>query len=342
MRTRAVFYIIASLTALPDPYSRTASSTNTITQLARSSVTPQPPSVSAAPSPRSPPRPVHEPAFRRARPAERPASPAPSSPKASPSPPASSDEDDGPLQQSRAFARRPKFSAAKGKGKAKAKGRGLDAVADAEEDESSEDSGFLPFSTAPAAAGVRPQPRGAHAGHDGQVEDRAPHSQRVTDEPPRLVGKANTGQQPPPRTANPASSHSSGSPAQSQSQSQSDTLSLPPSQSPSESPSSTSNPPRTNTASQGPAESRSPLAALSPRHRRLAFARDGSDTGSPSMGSSFSDLDDASVSNSALEEALATDLRAGRPAGPGSGAASIGGLGQRVGGLWRTGMGGGR
>lgn len=54
--------------------------------------------------------------------------------------------------------------------------------------------------------------------------------------------------------------------------------------------------------------SRVPLSSLSPRQRRLA--REGSD-GAPSMGSSFSDLDDASVTQSALEEALANEMRHG-------------------------------
>ena len=38
--------------------------------------------------------------------------------------------------------------------------------------------------------------------------------------------------------------------------------------------------------------------------------REGSE-GSPSMGSSFSDLEDASVTQSALEEALASNMQAG-------------------------------
>lgn len=48
---------------------------------------------------------------------------------------------------------------------------------------------------------------------------------------------------------------------------------------------------------------RAQLASLSPRRQR-----DGSD-GTPSMGSSFSDLDDASVTQSALEEALLSNVR---------------------------------
>lgn len=50
------------------------------------------------------------------------------------------------------------------------------------------------------------------------------------------------------------------------------------------------------------------LATLSPRQRRIA--KEGSD-GTPSMGSSFSDLDDASVTQSALEEALANEMTQG-------------------------------
>lgn len=50
-------------------------------------------------------------------------------------------------------------------------------------------------------------------------------------------------------------------------------------------------------------------STLSPKHRRL-LKEAGSD-GSPSMGSSFSDLDDASVTRSALEEAMAAEVQAG-------------------------------
>ena len=51
-----------------------------------------------------------------------------------------------------------------------------------------------------------------------------------------------------------------------------------------------------------------PLSSLSPRQRLLA--KEGSE-GTPSMGSSFSDLDDASVTQSALEEALANEMARG-------------------------------
>ncbi|KAL8809415.1 MAG: hypothetical protein Q9223_007930, partial [Gallowayella weberi] len=54
--------------------------------------------------------------------------------------------------------------------------------------------------------------------------------------------------------------------------------------------------------------SNDPASALSPRQRRVV--KDGSE-GTPSMGSSFSDLDDASVTQSALEEALAHEMNQG-------------------------------
>ena len=52
----------------------------------------------------------------------------------------------------------------------------------------------------------------------------------------------------------------------------------------------------------------SPLSTLSPKQRRAA--KEASD-GTPSMGSSFSDLDDASITQSALEEALANEMTHG-------------------------------
>ncbi|TAQ89501.1 hypothetical protein B7494_g2166 [Chlorociboria aeruginascens] len=52
------------------------------------------------------------------------------------------------------------------------------------------------------------------------------------------------------------------------------------------------------------------LAGRSPGFKGKGVAREGSD-GTPSMGSSFSDLEDASVTQSALEEALASNMQAG-------------------------------
>ncbi|KAL8854793.1 MAG: hypothetical protein Q9221_000299 [Calogaya cf. arnoldii] len=69
-----------------------------------------------------------------------------------------------------------------------------------------------------------------------------------------------------------------------------------------------SRPPFQNTTSPPHTYSNEPVSALSPRQRRVV--RDGSD-GTPSMGSSFSDLDDASVTQSALEEALAHEMNQG-------------------------------
>ncbi|KAL5113833.1 hypothetical protein ACEQ8H_008295 [Pleosporales sp. CAS-2024a] len=49
----------------------------------------------------------------------------------------------------------------------------------------------------------------------------------------------------------------------------------------------------------------------SPRQRRLRRGKEGSE-GTPSMGSSFSDIDDAGISQSALEEALLSNMQHGR------------------------------
>ena len=57
-----------------------------------------------------------------------------------------------------------------------------------------------------------------------------------------------------------------------------------------------------------PNQAQTPLSTLSPRQRRIT--KEGSE-GTPSMGSSFSDLDDASITQSALEEALANEMTHG-------------------------------
>lgn len=74
--------------------------------------------------------------------------------------------------------------------------------------------------------------------------------------------------------------------------------------------SSASDAPRPSTAGPGPISPRhrSELARLSPRGKGR---KDGSD-GTPSMGSSFSDIDDAGISNSLLEEALLSNIQHGR------------------------------
>ncbi|KAL1859749.1 hypothetical protein Daus18300_009471 [Diaporthe australafricana] len=67
-----------------------------------------------------------------------------------------------------------------------------------------------------------------------------------------------------------------------------------------------------------PGSRRQPSGPLSPRRtaelKRKGYSREGSD-GTPSMGSSFSDLDDASVTQSALEEALASKMQGGNTIG---------------------------
>lgn len=75
-------------------------------------------------------------------------------------------------------------------------------------------------------------------------------------------------------------------------------------------------------------------AGLSPRLRRQAASGpiNGSDT-SPSMGSSFSDLDDASVTQSALEEALLSGLGNTTMTTMGPGTGALGNVASRVSGI---------
>ncbi|KAJ4358527.1 uncharacterized protein N0V89_003111 [Didymosphaeria variabile] len=56
---------------------------------------------------------------------------------------------------------------------------------------------------------------------------------------------------------------------------------------------------------------RAAMAQLSPRSRGARSRKEGSE-GTPSMGSSFSDIDDTSISQSALEEALLSNIQHGR------------------------------
>ncbi|KAI4197665.1 MAG: hypothetical protein LQ346_002947 [Caloplaca aetnensis] len=119
---------------------------------------------------------------------------------------------------------------------------------------------------------------------------------RATKQPPpadpsATLRMANRGLPERPKIAPPLNSSSSSA------QSQPPTRARPPQHHPNKNPIS---PPRG-----GPNE---PASALSPRQRRVV--KDGSD-GTPSMGSSFSDLDDASVTQSALEEALAHEMNLG-------------------------------
>lgn len=100
--------------------------------------------------------------------------------------------------------------------------------------------------------------------------------------------------------------------------------------------SSTNNHPR-RTQAPGPKpgpispQHRAQLTRQSPRHTHTR--KDGSESqsaGTPSMGSSFSDLEDASVTQSALEEALMSNLQAG--GGGASIASRVSGLGRAFGG----------
>ncbi|KAF2691520.1 hypothetical protein K458DRAFT_411244 [Lentithecium fluviatile CBS 122367] len=77
--------------------------------------------------------------------------------------------------------------------------------------------------------------------------------------------------------------------------------------------SSASDAPKPELMSLGPQspKHRTDLAKLSPRNVAMKARREGSE-GTPSMGSSFSDLDDASISQSALEEALLSNIQHGR------------------------------
>ena len=141
--------------------------------------------------------------------------------------------------------------------------------ADGEEDEDSPP--FLPFSAA-ARSSTPPPPAPTDPGATLRISPKYPpkHPQPPHPTPNHRNAPASLNQPSHPSSSSSAQSQ----PAQSQ-QSQ-------------------------NTRSQ-----QSTLSTLSPKQRRAT--KEGSD-GTPSMGSSFSDLDDASVTRSALEEALAHDM----------------------------------
>ena len=160
-----------------------------------------------------------------------------------------------PINRSRVFARRPRYSTTKPP---------LNPLSDADEED--EDSPpFLPFSD--ARKPTTPPPPTSPSATLKISPKRTPTHHRQPPNPPTKLKSPIL-----PQTA-----HSSSSSAQSQPQSQ-------------------NRPPH------------NPLSTLSPRQRRLA--KEGSD-GTPSMGSSFSDLDDASVTQSAMEEALASNINRG-------------------------------
>lgn len=140
-----------------------------------------------------------------------------------------------------------------------------------EEDENSPP--FLPFSDPKA---VEPLPV-SDPSATLRIPPKTPPSRR-----PAMNPNTNTEQRPPQNL------HSSSSSAQSQPSS------------------SAQSQPQSRQAR--PAQAQTPLSTLSPRQRRIA--KEGSE-GTPSMGSSFSDLEDASVTQSALEEALANEMTHG-------------------------------
>jgi len=227
----------------------------------------------------------------------------------------SSSSDPPPLAHSRAFARRPRFPA----GKAKVKSNvGLLSSADEEDDDADDDDpAFLPFSNAePIGTPQSPQDPSATL---RRLPSNTTRKENRPDPIETVVATRNSGAtsrplsqnitraQPQMATKTVHSSSSSLSSPFPTSNAQSKTLSSP-------------NP--------GPTSPTGPMSALSPRTRRMA--REGSE-GTPSMGSSFSDLDDTSITQSALEEQMAREIRE---------AGSLGVV-SRMGGLWK-GRGGGR
>ncbi|KAL8740098.1 MAG: hypothetical protein Q9190_007161 [Brigantiaea leucoxantha] len=202
-----------------------------------------------------------------------------------PSSSSSSDSEvSAPMSRSRTYMRRPRYSNNTNKAP-------LGPLSDADEDENDDNDedddspAFLPFADSKAAAAPPPS------------------------DPSATLRMAKQSLAKKPQTAIPL--HSSSSSTQSQSQSQ-----------PQRSSSSSSHHPSRGGAPMSPhrrggggssgggggGSSKEPASALSPRQRRIV--KEGSD-GSPSMGSSFSDLDDASVTQSALEEALANEMNHG-------------------------------
>ncbi|KAI4204188.1 MAG: hypothetical protein LQ350_001379 [Teloschistes chrysophthalmus] len=197
--------------------------------------------------------------------------------KADDSSSSSSDSDTAPpMSRSRAYMRRPRHSSAK---------TTLGPLSDNDDQDDDADSPpFLPFSDPKAAkAQISSSPPSST---DPKATVRMAHQKRAVPSPTKPLHAL--APQPP--------LNSSSSSAQSQPQFK------PPRQhhhhhhhhpNPQNHPKS---PARIPTTEQQPA------SALSPRQRRVT-GKEGSE-GTPSMGSSFSDLDDASVTQSALEEAL--------------------------------------
>ncbi|KAI4104744.1 MAG: hypothetical protein L6R37_003098 [Teloschistes peruensis] len=180
-----------------------------------------------------------------------------------------------PMSRSRAYMRRPRHSTAK-------TALGPLSDNDDQDDDDADSPPFLPFSDPKAA---KAQSSSSPPSTDPNATVRMAHQKRAV---PSTKPLHTLAPQPP--------LNSSSSSAQSQPQ-------KPPRhhnhhQNPRDPPKSPAHMPTTTTEQQ----QQQPVSALSPRQRRVT-GKEGSE-GTPSMGSSFSDLDDASVTQSALEEAL--------------------------------------
>lgn len=220
----------------------------------------------------------------------------------------SSSSESAAVSHSQAFTRRPRFPAQKPKGKNKLT---LLTLADEGDDDADDDApAFLPFSK-PNPTDVPPSP-----------QDPSATLRRLPSNPSHKESRLGT-------IMTTSTSQPSASKSQTLSQTIAHTKTQPPSKTAHSSSSSLSSPfPASNAQSRtlsspnpGPASPTGPLSALSPRTRRMA--REGSE-GTPSMGSSFSDLDDTSITKSAMEEQMAKEIRE---------AGSLGVV-SRMGGLW--------
>ena len=175
--------------------------------------------------------------------------------------------------------------------------RALSSDGDAEDDEDDSSGGYLPFAATAQAGKVGVEPT---------VNDTAKRHSSGQQQPGPVLGPRKPKESPAPAPESSASSASSAKP-----------------------PPSSSDQALSNERPPGPISPhhRAQLthANISPRYRRRE-GREGSEgNGSPSLGSSFSDLDvDTSVTQSALEEALLSNMQ--QPGGM-SIAGRLGGLG---------------
>lgn len=198
----------------------------------------------------------------------------------------SEEEDLSSLARSQAFRRAP-LSKKPVLGELSSDGDGEDYDDMDEDADASSSGGYLPFAT------------GAKAGKDDpNATLRGSPKKNLSALQPAASAKGKSKQEP---TSSSASSASSGQPPPS---SDSKSRSLPTSQRP---------------GALSP-KHRAQLAQQSARHRQ----REGGSDGTPSMGSSFSDLDDAGISGSAIEDAVLSNMQAGG----GSIASRVSGLSQ--------------